>query len=59
MELIHFFLANGMDSFGSWKWYTYHMRQKETYKYPTRVANANNLRLFKTIHRHFVEFKTI
>ena len=28
-------------------------------KYPTGVANANNLRLFKTIHRNVVEFKTI
>ena len=33
--------------------------QQETNKYPTGVANANNLRLFKTIHRHVVEFKTI
>ena len=33
--------------------------QQETNKYPTGVANANNLRLFKTIQRHFVEFKTI
>ena len=33
--------------------------QQETNKYPSGVANANNLRLFKTIHRHFVEFKTI
>ena len=60
MEPIHFFLpkewihsAHGSDTPYVW------VAQQETNKYPTGVANANNLRLFKTIHRHVVEFKTI